>query len=227
MHYDIEASSLEASFGHALCMGYRYNDPKYAKVITIYDCPPKKGEEPDAGLMRRLHNLITNEADILVSWYGKEYDRKFLNSRMLMAGLPPMPPLNAEHIDLYYTYRGNLKLHSGRLQGVSESLGCPISKTAVRADVWRRAQRGDRAAMAYIVDHCKRDVDILHWLYGKLRPFVRQHPPVSTTGGACRVCGSLQSISQGYRLTHGLHGAIIKPRRQCKGCGAWSQGAGK
>jgi len=199
-------------------MGYRYNDRKRTDVPTIYDYPAKKGEEPDAGLMRHLHDLITNKADILVSWYGKEYDRKFLNARMLMAGLAPMPPLSGEHVDLYFTYRANLKLHSGRLQGVSEALGCPISKTPVRADVWRNAQRGDRKAVRYVVDHCDRDVNILHWLYGRLRPFVRQHPPVSADPGACRVCGGVAWRSNGMRYRMGA----IQRRLQCGGCGAWT-----
>jgi uncharacterized protein YprB with RNaseH-like and TPR domain len=218
LHFDIEATSLEASFGTCLCMGYRYNDQKTTRIATAEQFPAKKGEEPDAGLMRHLHDLITNEADILVSWYGKEYDRKFLNARMLMAGLPPMPPLSSEHIDLFFTYRANLKLHSGRLQGVSEALGCPISKTPVRADVWRAAQRGDAKALAYVVDHCKRDVDILHWLYGKLRPYVRQHPPVTPHKDACRVCGIVDWKSNGLRFRMGA----LQRRLQCKGCGTWT-----
>jgi uncharacterized protein YprB with RNaseH-like and TPR domain len=218
LHFDIEATSLEASFGHVLCMGYRYDDKKTTHVPTIYDFPAKKGEEPDAGLMRHLYDLITDEADILVSWYGKEYDRKFLNARMLMVGLKPLPPLSSEHIDLYFTYRANLKLHSGRLQGVSETLGCPVSKTPVRADVWRQAQRGDMKAIAYVVDHCRRDVDILHWLYGKLKAFVRQHPHVGPLG-TCRVCGgdNLQKRGKSIRKS----GKGPQQRVQCQGCGAW------
>ncbi|MGH9390288.1 MAG: ribonuclease H-like domain-containing protein, partial [Vicinamibacteria bacterium] len=146
--FDIEATALNASFGHTLCVGYKYLGDKRTKVISLFDYPTRERKrEPDERLMRRVHEIITNEADILISFYGKEYDRKFLNTRMLMAGLPPLPPLSSEHIDLYFTARGNLRLHSGRLQAVSESIGCPMTKSPVRADIWRYANRGDRKAM--------------------------------------------------------------------------------
>jgi uncharacterized protein YprB with RNaseH-like and TPR domain len=220
LHFDIEATALNASFGHTLCIGYRYDHEgtKATKVDTIYDYPADPGEEPDAGLLRRFHGIITDETDIVVTWYGKEYDRKFLNTRMLMAGLPPMPPLSQEHIDLYYTARGNLALHSNRLQGMSEALGCPFTKTPVRADVWRMAMRGDRKALDYVVKHCRIDVNILKWAYDLLRPYVRQHPPVTTASGACRVCGADSWEKRGRRFTMGA----LHSRARCNGCGAWT-----
>lgn len=218
MLFDIEASSLEASFGHTLCFGYKYLGAKRAKVLSLADFnTPGPGKEPDANLLPKVHDLLTNRADIIITYYGKEYDRKFLNTRMLMVGLAPLPPLSSEHIDLYFTARGNLKLHSNRLQAVSEALGCPMSKTPVRADTWRLAQRGDPKAMAYVVKHCRLDVDILEWCYMKLRPFVRQHPPRSADRGACRVCAGTSWENLGTRFRYGQQDR----RLRCRGCGAW------
>lgn len=216
--FDIEATALNASFGHVLAFGYKYLDAKRAHVLSIEDFPTRKGEEPDARLLRRIHEILTNEADVVVTYYGKEYDRKFLNTRMLMVGLTPLPPLSSEHVDLYFTQRANLKLHSGRLQGLSEALGCPMSKTPVRADVWRQAMRGDKKALAYVIEHCRLDVLILEWAYLKLRPFVRQHPPVVDDPEACRVCGSDKWRSNGFRFRMGAR----QRRLQCQGCGAWT-----
>lgn len=216
--FDLEATALNASFGHALCVGYMYLNDKQATVITTDDFPALPGEEPDAGLMRRMHTLLRDEADILVTYYGKEYDRKFLNTRMLLAGLPPLPPLSAEHVDLYFTVRGNLRLHSNRLQALSETLGCPKSKTAVRADVWRAAMRGDSKALAYVVQHCKLDVEILKWCYMKLRGFVRQHPPVTVEKEACVTCGVKDWESRGRRFVRGEE----QQRNRCRRCGRYS-----
>ena len=217
--FDIEATDLEASFGHVLCVGYKYLDAKRTKVVSLEDVPkPKPGEEPDAPLMREIHRVLTEEADIIVTYYGKGYDRKFLNTRMLLADLPPLPPLNSEHVDLYFTARGNLKLHSNRLQAVAETLGCPVEKTPVKAQTWRLAMRGDRKALAYVVEHCRRDVEILEWCYKKLRPFVRQHPPTGAFG-ACRVCGADRWQRRGRAISTT---AVAKMRIQCQGCGAWS-----
>lgn len=218
MLFDIEATSLNASFGHVLCFGYKYLGDKRAKVLSLADFPtPAKGEEPDANLLPAIHDLLTNHADIIITYYGKEYDRKFLNTRMLMVGLPTLPPLNTEHIDLYFTARGNLKLHSNRLQSVSEALGCPKSKTPVRADTWRKAMRDDAAAMKYVIDHCRLDVDILEWCYLKLRPFIRRHPPLSADAKACRACGTTKFLSNGTRFRFGQ----LDRRMQCSGCGQW------
>lgn len=217
MVFDIEATSLNASFGRLICMGYKYVGSRKVLCPTIYDYPANEGEPRDAGLCRFLHSLITNEADIIVSWYGKEYDRKFINTRMLKAGLPPLPPLNKEHIDLFYTSRGNFKFHNNRLQGVSETLRCPYSKTPVRADMWEDAMEGNPKAVGYVVAHCKLDVKILDWLYGRFKPYVRQHPQVTEDREACDACGG-KMIMNGTRVT------LKKGRTQrwsCSGCGRW------
>lgn len=220
LFFDIEATALNASFGHCLCCGFKYLNHGKAWVVSVNDVPePKKYEEPDAPLMRRLHTILTDEADVIVSFYGKGYDRPFLNTRMLLAGLPPLPPLSSEHIDLFYTCRSNLRLHSNRLQAVSETLGCPINKTPVRADTWRKAQRGDPAALAYVIAHCRRDVLILEWVYNKMKPFVRQHPWVGLKGVSCRVCGSTKFQRRGFNVTTG---AQPKQRIQCRTCGHWA-----
>lgn len=217
--FDIEATDLEASFGHVLCFGYKYLGDRRTRVLSLLDYPTReKNREPDARLMQRVHEVLMDHADILVSFYGKEYDRKFLNSRMLMAGLPPLPPLSSEHVDLYFTARANLKLHSGRLQAVSESLGCPLTKTPVRADIWRWAARGDKKAMRYVTHHCGLDVDILEWVYLTLRAFVRRHPPVLPDKGACRVCGQCRWESRGWRYRYGQ----TDRRLRCLQCGAWT-----
>lgn len=201
-----------------MCFGYRYADEDRSRVISVRDVPkPRKAEEPDAPLMRRVHKLLV-EADALVSWYGKEFDLKFLNSRMLLAGLKPLPPFGHNHVDLYFVCQRNFKLHSGRMQAFAETFGCPVDKTPVRADIWRRANRGDPKALRYVVEHCRRDVDILHWVYQTVRPYVRLHPPVSQDGRACRVCGGTEWLSNGWRFRLGGR----HRRLQCQGCGHWT-----
>ena len=217
--WDIEATDLEASFGHCLCIGYKWLGQKKTHVMSLYDFPKvtDPAKEPDIHLMRAFHKLLVEQADVLVSFYGKEFDRKFINTRMILAGLPPLPPLSSEHVDLYYTCRGNLKMHSNRLQAVSETLGCPTSKTPVRADIWRRAQRGHTPAVKYVIDHCKRDVDILEWTYLKLRGFIRQHPRVGPAD-TCRNCGGTRFQFRGYTVNG--KGEKLR-RRQCQQCGRW------
>ncbi len=215
--FDVECTGLKADFGYALCFGYKELGKK-TKVLSIADYPKHRTDPTnDSSLMRATHDILTNHADIICTYYGKEFDRKFLNTRMLCAGLPPLPPLNSEHIDLYYTARGNLALHSNRLASVAAALGCPMEKTRLDGPTWVRATAGDRKAIGYIVHHCARDVDILEWCYKKLRPYVRQHPWVGFKQ-ACRVCGTTEAQSRGYTVTK-FGGRQL--RKQCKKCGTW------
>jgi uncharacterized protein YprB with RNaseH-like and TPR domain len=217
--FDIEATDLEASFGHVLCIGYKWLGQRRVSVARLQDFPAitNPAEEPDTHLVRAFHEIIVNQADILVTFYGKEFDWKFLNTRMLLAGCTPMPPLSREHVDLYYTCRGNLKMHSNRLQAVSETLGCPLEKTPVRADIWRRASRGHQPSVAYVVEHCKRDVLILEWTYLKLRGFIRQHPWVGRRD-SCRTCGEQRIAYRGFWTSAT---GIKHQRYQCLTCGRW------
>ena len=218
--FDIEATDLEASFGFTLCIGYKWLGESKTHVVSLTDFPKvtDPAKEPDIHLMKFFHKLITDEADIIVSYYGKGFDWKFLNTRMLLAGLPPMPPLGMHHIDMYYTAKFNLKLHSNRLQAVSETLGCPVSKTPVRADVWRKAQRGHKESVAYVIEHCKRDIEVLEWVYLKLRGFIRQHPLMGAVE-ACKNCASVKFQFRGYTTNSK---GVVSRRRQCNGCGFWS-----
>jgi uncharacterized protein YprB with RNaseH-like and TPR domain len=216
--FDIESTNLKADFGYCLCFGYKELGAKRTHVLSVTDFKHHKTDPTnDAPLMRRVHDVLTNHADIIVTYYGKGFDRKFLNTRMLMAGLPPLPPLGYEHVDLYYTAKSNLALHSNRLASVAAALGCPMEKTALDGPTWTRAMAGDPRSIRYIIDHCRRDVDVLEYCYQKLRPYIRQHPHVGPRT-ACRVCGSHEAQSRGYTIVK-VGGRQM--RKMCKSCGAW------
>ena len=217
LFFDIESTHLKANFGYCICFGYKYLGDKKPRVLSITDHPGTKGVTDDSKLMVRVHDLLSNHADIIVSYYGKEFDRKFLNTRMMMAGLPPLPPLSYEHVDLYYTARHNLALHSNRLASVAEAVGCPFKKTDLKPMLWVAAMAGDKAARQYIIEHCARDVDVLEYCYKKLRPYIRTHPPVGQRT-ACHSCGSFKAQLRGYTI---VKAGGRKQRKQCTKCGAW------
>ena len=216
--FDIESTNLKANFGYCLAFGYKPLGGK-TKVLSVLDYKHHKNDPTnDAALMKAAHKVLTEDADIIVTYYGKGFDRKFLNTRMIMAGLSPLPPLSAEHVDLYYTARGNLALNSNRLASVANALGCPFEKTVLDGPTWVRGSAGDPKAIKYIIEHCARDVDVLEYCYLKLRPFVRQHPPISEVKESCTSCGKYRWTLRGTRLTS--KGRI--QRYQCGECGRWA-----
>ena len=91
--FDIECTSLNASFGHVICFGDKELN-KRARVMSLTDFEPATMDQPiDYHLVRWIHDSMM-EDDIFVSYYGTGYDWPFLKTRMLMANLPPMPPCN-------------------------------------------------------------------------------------------------------------------------------------
>lgn len=217
---DIEASNLDADFGQVLCVGFKsLGGPMHCP--SIHDYPSKKGAsfaESDFPLVRDLYKIIC-DADLIVTYYGKLFDWPFLQARMLLAGLPPLPPLATQHLDLYWTVKSNFKISRRRLETVSEWLGCPYPKTPLNGPIWVEARAGNQKAMKYVIDHCKQDIKILEWVYEKLKPYIRQHPLVGAAG-KCASCGSSRLQRRGLSMAT----SSLKPRQrvQCQDCGRWS-----
>lgn len=218
LFYDIETSGLKGDFGHCFCMGYKFLGDTQAKIVSVLDvAKPCKSchrvdTAEDALLMKRVWTVLA-AADIWVGWYSKGFDWKFLNTRILDAGLPPLP--DVAHIDLYYTAKHKLALSSNRLANVQDFLQLPTTKTPLTKRVWRRAQAGHVEDISYIIEHCLADVNVLEEAYMKLRPYVKTHPRVAGKD-RCRVCGGIY-YSKGLRVT-----TTLGPRRrlECRDCGA-------
>lgn len=221
MLLDIESSGLKGDFANAFCFGYMYHGQKRAQVLSTLDVVEPCGSckrvdtAQDDKLMKLVYEKI-GEADMVVTWYGKGFDWKFLNTRMLDAGLPPLP--DVAHVDLFFTAKHHLALTSARLANVQEFLRLPTAKTQLTKRVWRRAQAGHVDSIRYIIDHCRKDVLVLDQAYQKLKPYVRQHPRVSSDMEQCAVCGSdMESRGRAITVSGGP-----KKRYQCKGCGHWA-----
>ncbi len=234
---DIEAGGLKGDFAQVFTVGLqRINSDNPGSLeyepemfgIQHYVTPPtckyrhpvKDGHLPvydDTPLLKAVWERLS-EADMLVGWYSKGYDVKFLNTRGVFNGLPPLPPI--AHVDLYYTAKGNFTLSSNRLAAWAEFLGLEQKTPLLRA-TWRAAANGDPAALAYVTEHCKVDVKLLDGVYARLRPFVRLHPRVEGADlSLCRYCGSPRLQKRGKQLTSQK---LTQQRVQCQKCGAWDK----
>ena len=222
LFYDIETTDLDADFGNMLAFGYKWFGQKRPKVLSLLDTAPicKSCKLVDAvsdkNLIKAAHAILS-QADMWVTWYGKQFDYKFLNTRIIDANLPPLPPV--AHVDLYWTARLKFKLSSNRLASVQDFLRLPTTKTVLNKRVWRRAQAGHVPSIKYIEEHCARDVSVLEEAYMILRPYVRQHPRLDGRG-ACRVCGGLHLVRHGVRARVST-GPVF--RLLCKACGHTEQ----
>jgi len=213
--FDIETTNLKADFGNMLCIGYKWYGKPRVYVPSIMDYEGWESDVTDDSSLVADFLRVYEEADMVVSYFGKGFDNKFLNAKLLEYQLGILP--NTPHVDLYFTVKANLALSRKSLQNVGYHLSLSNEKTPVEGKIWRQAQVGKPSAIKYVIKHCRADVLILEEAYTRLRPLVRTHPRVRGCG-PCRSCGSTHVQRRGVALT-----ALLGPRVrvQCQSCGAW------
>lgn len=163
--YDIETSNLDASIGLMLCACVKIRNSRTLTFTTTR----RKGMLDDRQALVGLRDAIES-LDLAVGFYSTRFDLVFINTRLIMLGERPIDHIR--HLDLYYTARYKLKLHSNRLDVVAETVLGKSNKTRVVGPIWTRAIMGDNDAMKFIIDHCRRDVQVLGDVFEKLLPFV-------------------------------------------------------
>jgi hypothetical protein len=161
------------------------------------------------------------DCDVWLTHFGTWYDIPFVNTRLLYHKLPTLPQY--AHIDTWRTARKALKLRNNRLITISEFLGTEDEKNAIKPEQWLRALGGHKPSLAYIIEHCRRDVLVLEEAYERLRPLVTDHPNkgIIDGQGGCGVCGSARLQKRGFYITR----TRKYQRFQCSDCGAWSKGS--
>ena len=161
--FDLETFDLAADFGLVMvgCIKDR------GGAIKTYSAAAGDPDERDCilGIRDELE-----AADYVCTWYGTKFDLPYINTRLLINNERPIAKIR--HIDAYYTARFKLKLQSNRLAAVELALLGQSHKTAILPGIWRRALRGDKEALDYIIDHCERDVQVLEDVFEKLRGFI-------------------------------------------------------
>jgi len=158
--FDLETSNLNASIGEILC-GCVKNVGGNTKTFVA-------GRQGDGTVADRIREELM-KYDYIITWYGTGFDLPFLQTRLLLSGNPPLSHIR--HVDLYYTARSQLAMHSNRQQAVGETLLGESNKTRLIGSVWNAAMKGNRTAMKYIVDHCQKDVEELERIFGYLVRF--------------------------------------------------------
>lgn len=214
--WDIETSDLRPDWGTTLCIGYKFLGDKKPTVISIMDFPGWEADvTDDSRLVKKFHEIMMT-ADMYVTFYGKDFDLKWMNSKFLEQGLPVLPPI--AHVDNFYVAKTHLNLSRKSLDNLSKFLKLGKKKYYVEGAIWKRARVGDPVALGKVIQHCAADVNITEEAYLKLRPLVRQHPRVNGYAN-CEACGSDKLQRRGYALST-LKGK--RQRVQCQNCGHWS-----
>lgn len=167
---DIETSNLSADFGIMFTYVIKVLDADeyYTHLIT----PQELQSTLDRKVVTQLAEDI-QRFDLLVTYYGTKFDIPFARTRAVNLGIEFPDFGSIQHKDAYYIVRNKFRLSRNRLENASRILIGKTEKTHMAPEEWIRALMGDEKSLAYIQDHCIKDVKDLEKLYKKVIPFVQ------------------------------------------------------
>lgn len=193
-----------------------YSNEIMGEVVT----PEEVAKEDDSRIMTYLWELI-NEADIVVSHNGNNFDIPRINSRFILNGLTPTKPYFS--IDTCQIAKKQFGFTSNKLDALAGYFNIP-HKLDTDFNLWKRCLEGDKEALSYMLKYNKKDVAILEEIYLKLRPWIKNHPNIGNLADSqmsCACCGSdnISPIPDKYYFT-----SVGKYKLyRCNVCGAVSR----
>jgi len=146
--------------------------------------------ENDKRIVTELWKFL-DEADIIITHNGDQFDIPKMNSRFIVNEL--LPPSPYKSIDTKKIASKQFGFSSNKLDALALQFGFK-PKLDTTFTLWKLCMEGDEQSLAYMEGYNQHDVEILEEVYLKLRPWVTGHPNiglyVETDSSICKVCGS-------------------------------------
>jgi hypothetical protein len=205
-----------------LCWGAKwlFEQEIFGQTVT----PKESMERKDESILGEMWNLI-DQADIIVTQNGIQFDLKKLNSRFLLAGYnPPSKYLN---VDTLKVSREVFGWSYNRLDFLGAKFGIG-KKSDMELEDWIRCSEGSQEHLTKMFDYCKRDVaPLLEDVYLRMLPWIPNHPNLNIyTSNDKNVCTHCESSDlqwgEKYPTPQGMWNGW-----RCNSCGAIGRGKGK
>lgn len=185
-------------------------------AVSVLDDPKRYAADPhdDFHVVNELHRLLSS-ADVVVAHNGDQFDQKYVNTRILYHGLPPLPPITS--IDTCKVAKQRFLFNANRLDYLGAYLKVGRKKPTT-SGLWLKVLNGSKSAIREMVEYNKQDVLLLERVFLKLRPYIQNHVNRELFGKTgCPRCGS------NHVQSRGVHRAIsrVYQRFQCQKCGGW------
>ena len=203
---------------YMLCFAYKWLGEKKTHVVAQPDFKSyKKGSTDDRELVNALWDLF-DEADIVIAHNGDSFDQKKSNTRMVINGRTPASPYF--EIDTKKVAKRYFGFTSNKLDDLARQLGIKGKLDTGGYSLWLGCEEGDPKAWKKMKSYNKQDVWVLEQVYLRLRPWIKNHPPINTiinnpTG--CPTCGKGPLTKQGVRATK----TNTYQRYRCSNCRSW------
>lgn len=197
-----------------------------ASKIFYRDQRNAKRIEDDRAILLPLWKLL-DEADIVITQNGKNFDSPRLNSRFILNGMKPPSPY--KHWDTYQLVRRVARFTSNSLEYLTDKL-CVRYKKLHHAkfpgmSLWRECMAGNKKAWDEMRRYNIHDVLSTEELYNRVKVWAPESVPAihysPNAAIKCRTCGKVGQLqSRGSSFTK----LCQYKRYQCKACGSWQQG---
>lgn len=160
---DIEASNLKADFGTVVVVSIK---PYKGKAKTFSAKPGR-----DKQLLQQVAEELS-KYQVWVTFYGKMFDIPFINSRLLVNGLKPLP--KQHHIDMYWVIKSQTALSRRNQAHLLEWLEADSKKMSVSPNVWSEMPANTVKSLKILRERCESDVTGLEAMYEKTKHLIRE-----------------------------------------------------
>jgi DNA polymerase elongation subunit (family B) len=194
-----------------ICIAYKFLGEKTTHALTW------NLKTHDARSMLHKISAVIASADLTIGHNGDRFDLRHLNTALLLADLPPLPPHTTE--DTLKQARKHFFFPSNSLDYISKLLTDEPKTKCAWEDWVRIIEHNDPVALARMVKYCKQDVRSLEALWKKFTkhctPKVNASVIINGNREGCPRCGHTRVLSAGYVVrTTGRY-----KRWHCQGCG--------
>lgn len=201
---------------HLICAAWKWLDEKKVHTVSLLDDEKRfaKDIHDDRVVCEKLHEVLSS-ADVIVAHNGDKFDIRFVEARMLIHGLPPLPPI--VKLDTMKIAKRRFLFNANKLDYLGKILGVGRKKPTAHG-LWMKVLFGDAEAIKAMVAYNKGDVQLLERVFLKLRPFMPNYLSRELFGlEGCPRCGSKKIQRRGVSR----NATRVYQRFQCQGCTGW------
>ncbi len=164
--------------------------------------------EDDSKLLTQMWQLL-DEADIIVGQNIVKFDRKKMNARFIIAGLPPPSPYKM--VDTMLVAKRTFGFTSNKLEYLTRHAGLSVIPKRLHAkypgmELWNGVSRDEPAAWDEMRLYNIDDVRSNEQVYLTMLPWIADHPNVTvyddSTERRCPKCGSDKLRPRGFYHTN-------------------------
>lgn len=195
LFWDLESSLMEGYFfriwqenipirrvkkhSHLLTASWAFNDED---VQGVRLSPEDVKTSNDFDIVVKMIEAI-NKADLIVTFNGKKFDVKLLNTRALYWGLPPITV--KKHIDLMEQAKRKFKFPSNSMQNISMYLGEGGKLETSGSNLWERCAETDNyeeceKALIEMLTYNKQDINATRDLFKRFQGWMSNTPNIGT-----------------------------------------------